>query len=75
MDERSVRIRILNLDCASEAPGLERRLLRVAGVLAVDVNPVVETAYLRFDGHVTSAQRLRAAIEGAGFRTDEPIAS
>jgi copper chaperone CopZ len=75
MDERSIRIRILDLGCVSEAIGLERRLARTDGVLGVAVNPATDTAYIRFDGFRTSPVRLREAVEGAGYRAAEPVAS
>ena len=75
MDERTARILIVDLGCPGESVGLERRLLRVAGVLAVNVNPATDYAYIRFDGHATSPARLRSVIEAEGYRTAEPVVS
>ncbi len=75
MDERTIRIRLVDIDCVAEAVGLEHRLARTLGVLGAMVNPATDTAYIRYDGFTTSPDRLRAAITAAGFRTTEPIAS
>jgi copper chaperone CopZ len=75
MDERMIRIRLLDLGCVAEAIGLERRLARTLGVLGVVVNPATDTAYIRYDGFRTSTDRLRTAIAAAGFHTSEPIGS
>ncbi len=74
MDERTIRIRLLDLGCVAEAIGLERRLARTLGVLGAAVNPATDTAYIRYDGYRTSPERLRAAITAAGFRAGDPIA-
>ena len=75
MDERTIRIRLVDIGCVAEAIGLERRLGRTLGVLGAVVNPATDTAYIRYDGFTTSPERLRSAIHAAGFRTTEPIAS
>jgi copper chaperone CopZ len=75
MDERLIRIRLLDLGCVAEVIGLEHRLARTSGVLGAMVNPATDTAYIRYDGFRTSPARLRAAIVAAGFRTAEPVAS
>ena len=75
MDERTIRIRLVDIGCVAEAIGLERRLARTLGVLGAMVNPATDTAYIRYDGFMTSPDRLRAAIAAAGFRTSEPRAS
>lgn len=75
MDERTIRIRLLDVGCVGEALGLERRLARTLGVLGAMVNSATDTAYIRYDAFTTSPDRLRAAIAAAGFRTTEPIAS
>lgn len=73
MDEQSTRIRIRDLGCVADAIGLERRLARLAGVLAATVNPADDTVYLRFDAFVTSPRRIVGAIEAAGFHAAEPV--
>jgi copper chaperone CopZ len=75
MDERTIRIRLVDIGCVAEAIGLERRLGRTLGVLGAVVNPATDTACIRYDGFTTSPERLRSAIHAAGFRTTEPIAS
>jgi hypothetical protein len=75
MDERLIRIRIMDLACVAEGIGLERLLVRTPGVLGATVNAATETAYISYDGFTTSADRLRAAIVAAGFRAADPVAS
>ena len=75
MDERLIRIRLLDLGCTAEATELKRILVRTSGVLGAMVNPATETAYISYDGFATSPERLRAAIVAAGFRAADPVAS
>ena len=75
MDERLIRVRLLDLACTAEAIALERRLVRTAGVLGAIVNSATDTAYICFDGFVTSAERLRRAIVATGFLAADPVAS
>jgi len=75
MDERTIRIGVLDVGCVAEALRLERRLARTPGVLGATVNPGTDVASVRYDGFTTSPGRLRAAIAAAGFRTSEPVAS
>jgi len=65
MDERLIRIRIMDLACVAEGIGLEHLLARTPGVLGATVNAATETAYISYDGFRTSAERLRAAIAAA----------
>ena len=74
MDERWVRIPILDLGCAGDTGRLERRLARQPGVVEVVVNPATEAAYIRFDPSSTTPSRLRNAVEHEGYRTAEPVA-
>ncbi len=74
MDERWVRIPILDLGCAGDTGRLERRLARQPGVVEVAVNPATEAAYIRFDPRSTTPARLRDAVEREGYRTAEPVA-
>jgi Cu+-exporting ATPase len=75
MDERLIRIRIMDLGCVAEGIGLERTLVRTPGILGATVNPATETAYISYDGFRTSAERLRAAIVAAGFCVADPVVS
>jgi hypothetical protein len=75
MDERIIRIRLLDLGCIGDVVALERHLVHMRGVLGATVNAVTETAYVRYDGFATSSERLRAAIVAEGFRTPDPVAS
>jgi copper chaperone CopZ len=75
MDERLIRIRLLDLGCTAEATELERILVRTPGVLGAMVNPATDTAYISYDGFRTAPERLRAAIVAAGFRAADPVAS
>ncbi len=73
MDDTWVRIPLLDLGCAGRAATLERRLARLAGVREVAVNPATEAAYIRYDETMTSAERLRGAVEREGHRTARPV--
>ena len=73
MNERWVRIPILDLGCPGDMVRLERRLARQAGVLEVAVNPATEAIYIRFDPRSTTPPRLRNAVEHEGYRTAEPV--
>ena len=74
MDERWVRIPILDLGCAGDTGRLERRLARLPGVMEVAVNPATEAAYVRYDARSMTPARLREAVEREGYRTAEPVA-
>ena len=74
MNERWVRIPILDLGCPGDTGRLERRLARQAGVLEVAVNPATGAAYIRFDPRATTPARLRTAVEAEGYRTADPVA-
>jgi P-type Cu2+ transporter len=52
---------------ASEKPVAERAMLHHAGVLAVEANPVAQTATVRYDPSRTSVAELRRVAERAGF--------
>ncbi len=52
---------------ASEKAVVEAALMRRAGVLAVEANPVAQTASVRYDTTVTSVHELRRAVERCGF--------
>lgn len=52
---------------ATEKAVVESVHVRVPGVVAVDANPVAQTATVRYDPSVTSVQALRRAAERCGF--------
>ena len=49
------------------AHGIERQLLRVAGVGRVSVNPVSGSTTVMFDPEKTSLSAIRASIDECGF--------
>lgn len=55
------------LHYASEQAVVERVLGNQPGVLAVDANPVAQTASVRFDPAVTSVEKLRGWVEECGY--------
>jgi len=55
------------LHFASEKAVVERTLGRQTGVLAVEANPVAQTATVTFDPNATSVNELRRWVEECGF--------
>lgn len=55
------------LHYASEKSVVERVLLNRAGVVAVEANPVAQTATLTFDPCETSVAALRGWVEDCGY--------
>ncbi len=54
-------------DRASEKAVVEAVLLRLAGVVAAEANPVAQTATVRYDPSLTSVAELRRAVESCDF--------
>ena len=52
---------------ASEKAVVEAALERLPGVLAVEANPVAQTATVHFDPQLTSVEELRRCVERCGF--------
>ena len=52
---------------ASEKAVVEAALERLPGVLAVEANPVAQTATVHFDPQLTSVEQLRRCVERCGF--------
>ena len=52
---------------ASEKAVVEAVLLRLAGVVAAEANPVAQTATVRYDPSLTSVAELRRAVESCDF--------
>ena len=55
------------LHYASEKAVVERALGAQAGVVAVEANPVAQTATVEFDSSATSIEQLRQWVEDCGF--------
>jgi Cu2+-exporting ATPase len=55
------------LQYASEKPVLEKALLSRPGVLAVEANPVAQTATVRYDPQRTTIAELKRWVEECGF--------
>ena len=56
-----------NLFSILGAQGIERQLLRIAGVGRVSVNPVSGSTTVVYDAGKTSLAKLKAAIKQCGF--------
>lgn len=73
----AVRFPVEGMTCASCVNRIERYLRKVEGVEEATVNLATETATVRFDPERVDLERLRAAVEAAGYeaRIDqaEPI--
>jgi len=57
--------------CASCVRRVEKALGKVAGVQAASVNLATEKATVMFDAEVASVERMRAAVEKAGYSLGE----
>lgn len=66
-DNRTVVLDTRGLNWASEKNKVEAVLTRRPGVVAVDANPVSQTATVAFDPAVTSVADLRGWIEACGL--------
>lgn len=66
-------IPIEGLSClGGGALDVERRLLRLPGVLEAYVNPATEKAYVTYDPAVCRIRDLVRTVERTGYRTGEP---
>ena len=63
----STVLHVGNLHYASEKTVVERVLSRRPGVMAVDANPVAQTANVTFDPHVTSMDELSKWVQECGY--------
>lgn len=63
----TARFRIDGLTCAAEATRLEHRLIQMAGIVSVTVNPINEIAYIAFEPRVTSPGQVLERIKAEGF--------
>ncbi len=64
---RSVVLHVGGLHYASEKAIVERVLANRPGVLAVEANPVAQTATVAYDPDATSVEALRRWVEECGF--------
>jgi Cu+-exporting ATPase len=62
-----VRFPVEGMSCASCVNRIERYLRKVDGVDAANVNLATETASVRFDPARVDLERLRSAVEAAGY--------
>lgn len=60
--ESHVTLPIRDLGCPAAAPGVERLLRKIPGVVQVYVNPLTEMAYVGFDPGRCTEARIRAAL-------------
>ncbi len=65
--ERTTRLRVSGMSCASCAARIERALLRVPGVLEASVNLATEEAEIRHLAEGVSSARLVRAVREAGY--------
>ena len=63
----SAVLHVGNLHYASEKTVVERVLGNRPGVLAVEANPVAQTATVTFDPHFTSVEELAQWVQECGF--------
>jgi P-type Cu+ transporter len=62
---------VTGMTCASCVRRVEKALSRVDGVSEANVNLATEEATVRFDPAVASLDRLRAAVERAGYKVGD----
>ncbi len=62
---------VTGMTCASCVRRVEKALGKVAGVQAASVNLATEKATVMFDAEVASVERMRAAVEKAGYSLGE----
>jgi len=63
-------LEVKGLRWASEKAVVERTLGRLAGVRAVEANPVAQTATVSYDAGVTNVAELRRWVEACGYHCD-----
>jgi Cu+-exporting ATPase len=66
-----VTLPIEGMTCASCVRRIEKALSRVDGVQEASVNLATEKAHVVFDPTIASLERLRAAVEKAGYRAGD----
>jgi P-type Cu+ transporter len=62
-----IRFPVEGMTCASCVNRIERYLRKTEGVVEANVNLATETASVRFDPAVVDLDRLRGAVEAAGY--------
>jgi P-type Cu2+ transporter len=67
---RRTTLHVGGLHYASEKAVVERTLGRQAGVLAVEANPVAQTATVEYDPGETSVEALRQWVEECGYHCE-----
>jgi Cu2+-exporting ATPase len=65
--QRSVVLHVGGLHYASQKAVVERVLANRSGVVAVDANPVAQTATVEYDPDATTVEALRQWVEECGF--------
>jgi len=65
--DRTVRLSVPEMDCASCAGKVDSGLQRVDGVTGTDLQPTMGTATVRYDSRHANEADVIAAIEGAGY--------
>ena len=66
-DTTEVTFPVTGMTCASCVRRIEKALGRVDGVREATVNLATEKAHVVYDPHVASPERMRAAVEKAGY--------
>jgi Cu+-exporting ATPase len=69
-----VTLPIEGMTCASCVRRIEKALSRVDGVQEASVNLATEKAHVVFDPAIANLERLRTAVEKAGYRAGDPPA-
>ena len=67
-----VTLPIFGLGCGTEAPIVERALVKVPGVVHAYVNPATEMAYVDYHSCACNAEGLQDAVASVGLRAGVP---
>ncbi len=71
LNKQKISLRIGGMSCTACASTIEKALRRTRGVIKAAVNFPAESATVEFDPAITDIEKLKAAVEGAGYRVIE----
>ncbi len=67
----SVKIPIVNLDCAACVVTIEKEVLKIPGIKKINVNYSNGNAYVDYDEHTTNTNEIIGAIKRAGYKSGQ----
>ena len=66
-DSKKAAVKIAGMTCTSCAQSIEKALTRAKGVSKASVNFATETAYVEYDGEITSEKEFEKVIKDTGY--------